>query len=298
MDCREFRNKHVAFVDDLLLGRRDGRDAAASGDLLGVLATGHGDSPQSVLVRNLPPIEPSPDFMRRLNARSSSSVRRRASIVVAPRPYLPVRWRRSRRSPPASRRSRIMAVETTHYFAPAPTHAARRRSSRRDVRNADAATNRERRVRRLGADGNSRVARGADGRPGADALREHGFHEATRARATRRLRRSRRVADFFCSAVRADRILLAMSPVVDAKALRAAMKERRVRAGLLLSRRRRLPEGRRGPARSSTRPSIQRRAISTSRRCAAPMSTPKRSAPSLEHAADDGRPARRRRCAT
>src|SRR5262249_35788623 len=69
MDCREFRSKHVAYVDDLLaivemegmrahLGRCPAcarQDTAIRRSLL--------------LVRNLPPIEPSPDFMRRLNSR-------------------------------------------------------------------------------------------------------------------------------------------------------------------------------------------------------------------------------------
>ena len=69
MDCREFRSKHVAYVDDLLaavdmegmrahLGRCSAcarQDTAVRRSLL--------------LVHNLPPIEPSPDFMRRLNAR-------------------------------------------------------------------------------------------------------------------------------------------------------------------------------------------------------------------------------------
>jgi len=69
MDCREFRSKHVAYVDDLLaavdmegmrahLGRCSAcarQDTAVRRSLL--------------LVHNLPPIEPSPDFMLRLNAR-------------------------------------------------------------------------------------------------------------------------------------------------------------------------------------------------------------------------------------
>jgi len=69
MDCREFRNKHVGFVDDLLPAvemhamrqhvvacpRCARQDTAIRRSLL--------------LVRNLPSIEPSPDFRRRLNAR-------------------------------------------------------------------------------------------------------------------------------------------------------------------------------------------------------------------------------------
>lgn len=69
MDCREFRSKHVAYVDDLLaavdmeamrthLGRcsRCARqDTAVRRSLL--------------LLHNLPTIDPSPDFMQRLNTR-------------------------------------------------------------------------------------------------------------------------------------------------------------------------------------------------------------------------------------
>lgn len=69
MDCRQFRNKHVAFVDDVLPAidmeamRRhltrcpkcSRQDSAVRRGLL--------------LVRNLPTIEPSADFMNRLSAR-------------------------------------------------------------------------------------------------------------------------------------------------------------------------------------------------------------------------------------
>jgi hypothetical protein len=69
MDCREFRSKHVAYVDDLL----------AAVDMEGMRA--HlGRCPECarqdtairrslLIVHNLPQIEPSPDFMRRLNLR-------------------------------------------------------------------------------------------------------------------------------------------------------------------------------------------------------------------------------------
>jgi len=69
MDCREFRNKHVAFVDDVLPAidmeamrrhltrcpRCSRQDTAIRRSLM--------------LVRNLPTIEPSADFMNRLSAR-------------------------------------------------------------------------------------------------------------------------------------------------------------------------------------------------------------------------------------
>lgn len=69
MDCREFREKHVGFVDDTLpavdmeemhrhlqtCSRCSRHDTAVRRGLL--------------IVRNLPRIEPSPDFMARLNER-------------------------------------------------------------------------------------------------------------------------------------------------------------------------------------------------------------------------------------
>ncbi len=69
MDCRAFRKKHVAFVDDFLpavemdamqrhlrmCSRCSRHDTVVRRSLL--------------IVRNLPTIEPSPDFMARLNAR-------------------------------------------------------------------------------------------------------------------------------------------------------------------------------------------------------------------------------------
>ncbi|HEY9227537.1 MAG TPA: hypothetical protein VIP11_12860, partial [Gemmatimonadaceae bacterium] len=89
MDCREFRNKHVSFVDDLLSSvemhamhqhraacpRCSKHDTMIRRSLL--------------LVRNLPPIEPSPDFMARLNQRIEQLGPSAAVDVVAPRPYLP-----------------------------------------------------------------------------------------------------------------------------------------------------------------------------------------------------------------
>lgn len=72
MDCRSFRNKHVAFVDDFLPGeevvsmqrhlleceRCAAHDARVRRALL--------------LFRNLPAVEPSPDFYARLSARIES----------------------------------------------------------------------------------------------------------------------------------------------------------------------------------------------------------------------------------
>ena len=124
MDCREFRNKHVAFVDDVLSAfdmtamehhryacpRCSRQDTAVRRSLL--------------LVRNLRPIEPSPEFMSRLNARiqelgpagrddyvvTRSFVPSRGAVVALAAGVLAVAY---------------MAVETTHYFAPsAPMHMA------------------------------------------------------------------------------------------------------------------------------------------------------------------------------
>jgi anti-sigma factor RsiW len=69
MECREFRSKHVAFVDDLL-------SAVEMDAMLRHLAGCPRCSRQDtairrslLLVRNLPPIQPSHDFVQRLNAR-------------------------------------------------------------------------------------------------------------------------------------------------------------------------------------------------------------------------------------
>jgi anti-sigma factor RsiW len=69
MECREFRNKHVAFVDDLL-------SAVEMDAMLRHLAACPRCSRQDtairrslLLVRNLPTIQPSRDFVQRLNVR-------------------------------------------------------------------------------------------------------------------------------------------------------------------------------------------------------------------------------------
>src|SRR5690349_25123647 len=85
MDCREFRAKHVAFVDDTLslvdmeamqrhlrvCSRCARRDTAVRRSLL--------------LVRNLPEIVPSSDFMSRLNSRLAEAGTTRTSD----RPFSP-----------------------------------------------------------------------------------------------------------------------------------------------------------------------------------------------------------------
>lgn len=69
MDCREFRNKHVAFVDDLLPAFD--MDAMEGHRFTCADCSRHDTRIRRslLLVRNLPPIEPSPEFFDKLNAR-------------------------------------------------------------------------------------------------------------------------------------------------------------------------------------------------------------------------------------
>lgn len=71
MDCRDFRNRHVGFVDDTLpLVEMD----AMRRHLRVCSRCSHHDATvrrSLLVVRNLPMIEPSPDFMARLNSRIS-----------------------------------------------------------------------------------------------------------------------------------------------------------------------------------------------------------------------------------
>lgn len=69
MDCRQFRNKHVAFVDDVLpaidmeaMRRHLTRCPKCSRQDTAIRRS-------LILVRNLPTIEPSAEFMNRLSAR-------------------------------------------------------------------------------------------------------------------------------------------------------------------------------------------------------------------------------------
>jgi hypothetical protein len=116
MDCRQFREKHVAFVDDVLpatemremhhhrvvCARCSRQDTAIRRSLL--------------LVRNLPQIEPSPEFVARLNERLAQLGPEAQLDVIAPRPLLP----------PTAAFAAIaagvvvvayMALQTSHYFA-------------------------------------------------------------------------------------------------------------------------------------------------------------------------------------
>ena len=117
MDCREFRNKHVAFVDDLLpavemdaMERHLSRCSQCSRHNTAIRRS-------LLIVHNLPRIEPSPEFMARLNARLEHLGPMSRVDLVAPRPYL------SSVGAVAALAAGIfavayMAVETTHYYAP------------------------------------------------------------------------------------------------------------------------------------------------------------------------------------
>lgn len=117
MDCREFRNKHVTFVDDLL----PAIEMEAMQRHLAVCSrcSRHNTAVRRslLLVHNLPPIEPSPEFMSRLNARLEQMSPMSRVDLVAPRPYL------SSVGAIAALAAGIfavayMAVETTRYYAP------------------------------------------------------------------------------------------------------------------------------------------------------------------------------------
>ncbi len=112
MDCREFRNKHVAFVDDLMSAvemhamrrhvnacpRCARHDTAIRRSLL--------------LVRNLPPIQPSADFMQRLNARIATLGPSARDDLIAPRLTL------SSLAPLATGIGAVayLSITTTRYF--------------------------------------------------------------------------------------------------------------------------------------------------------------------------------------
>ena len=69
MDCREFRSKHVAYVDDLLAAVDMDGMRAHLGRCPSCARQDTAVRRSLMLVHNLPTIEPSADFMARLNAR-------------------------------------------------------------------------------------------------------------------------------------------------------------------------------------------------------------------------------------
>ena len=117
MDCREFRKKHVAFVDDVLpiaemRAMERHRVACAN-------CSRHDTAIRRslLLIRNLPPIEPSPDFMVKLNQRIEQLGPMARVDFVAPRPYSPslVTFAAVAAGLVAVA---YMAIETNQYFAP------------------------------------------------------------------------------------------------------------------------------------------------------------------------------------
>jgi len=115
MDCRQFREKHVAFVDDVL----PAIEMRAMHQHRAVCArcSRHDTSIRRslLLVRNLPPIEPSADFAARLNERLARLGPAAQTDIVSSRPFLP----------PTAAVAAIaagvvvvayMALQTSHYF--------------------------------------------------------------------------------------------------------------------------------------------------------------------------------------
>jgi anti-sigma factor RsiW len=89
MDCRQFRNKHVAFVDDVLpaidmeaMRRHLTRCPKCSRQDTAIRRS-------LMLVRNLPTIEPSADFMNRLSARLAEIGPPSYAELSSPRAALP-----------------------------------------------------------------------------------------------------------------------------------------------------------------------------------------------------------------
>jgi len=121
MDCREFRNKHVPFVDDVLpaidmeaMRRHLTRCPKCSRQDTAIRRS-------LMLVRNLPTIEPSADFMNRLSVRLAE---------IGPPSYVELSDQRS--VLPSFRSFVVLAagigaiavisIEANRYFNPATAH--------------------------------------------------------------------------------------------------------------------------------------------------------------------------------
>lgn len=119
MDCREFQKNHVAFVDDVLPAmemrvmerHRASCPKCARQDMLVRRSL--------MLVRNLPAIDVSPDFMDRLNKRIEQlgPAPRTVDRIIAPRPNLPSVAAFTALAAGLAAVA-YLAVETTNYFAP------------------------------------------------------------------------------------------------------------------------------------------------------------------------------------
>lgn len=116
MDCREFRNKHVAFVDDLLPAFE--MDAMRR-HLLACSNCARQDTKirrSLLIVRNLPPIEPSAEFITKLNARLAELGPESRTDVVSP--WSPLNSFASFAALAAGIAAvAYLAVETNNYFA-------------------------------------------------------------------------------------------------------------------------------------------------------------------------------------
>jgi hypothetical protein len=116
MHCREFRNKHVAFVDDLLPAIEMDAMRRHLNVCSGCARQDSQIRRSLLLVRNLPPIHASPEFMVRLNARLAQLEPVVRHDVVRPRPSF------SSAASVALLAAGIVAVaylarETNNYFA-------------------------------------------------------------------------------------------------------------------------------------------------------------------------------------
>ncbi len=117
MDCREFQNRHVMFVDDMLPAVEM---AAMQNHLAACSQCSRRDTAirrSLLVVRNLPPIAPSPEFMARLNARLEQIGPMSRVDLVAPRPYLPSVGAYAALAAGVIAVA-YMTVETTRYYAP------------------------------------------------------------------------------------------------------------------------------------------------------------------------------------
>ena len=86
MHCREFRNKHVAFVDDLLPAIEMDAMRRHVSACSGCARQDTQIRRSLLLVRNLPPIDVSSEFMSRLNARIADlEPVTRDDVVIRPR---------------------------------------------------------------------------------------------------------------------------------------------------------------------------------------------------------------------
>jgi putative zinc finger protein len=89
MDCRKFRKNHVAYVDDFLSAVE--MEAMQRHLRMCTQCSRHDTVVRRslLIVRNLPTIEPSPDFMARLNARLQEMGPAPRGDYVGTRGYLP-----------------------------------------------------------------------------------------------------------------------------------------------------------------------------------------------------------------